>query len=833
MADTKQVQSRNRAYTTYKNEDLPAPHRFDEALNILKKDCDLEHTDDTDTLGLAGAIYKHLWNYSGRREDLERSLLFYEKGHELNAPDDGYTSLNAAFVLDLLAQQESIIGGAIADANAKARTDHATEIRAEVLAKLETIEPQSTIWWYCANLAEAALGLGQIEKSERALERGLASSPDNVQATARQLAALVRMRFDDTQETLFREATAMLARVFKIGDAALQALVAGKLGIGLSGGGFRASLFHIGVLAKLAELDLLRYVEVISCVSGGSIVGAFYYLELKKRLERGPVSRADYIAIVRDVEKKFLDGVQTNIRTSVASNPFKSLWMAVWPGYTRSDRIADLYEKKLYDQIPDEGQKPARTMADLMVSIPGMPKFNPKNDNWRLDAKVPMLVLNATVLNTGHTWQFTSTYMGESPQAINAAIDAIPRLHRRYYTEGTKKDVSLGLAVGASACVPGLFEAIALRGEYEDRLVRLVDGGVHDNQGLGTLLELGCRIILVSDASGQLSEDKNPDGALTAVVGRSSSISMARVREAQYDQLATLSRSGALVGSMFIHLTKDLDEPSVPFIGAPPPKQTETFPEKTSYGIDREIQMALSKVRTDLDSFSDAEAYGLMTSGYAMAEQALVEQKCAPTLPIRPAPESWSFLGALPALTKADPEANARMEKLLSVSNKLAFKVWLQWLPLKIVAVVAGLVALAALVIGIAQNWNEPVLGLKPVPVPTTGWVVFAIGVIVAAVIFRYVMDKVFRYQKRFGEVLLGAGLAIAFPLAWLHLALFDKLFLMYGRWPKAPEPPLASFATEGPMITIKPRSRKSGMPTVVPEPQVHDPRPADAPPAS
>lgn len=830
MAETN-VQARNRAYSTYKNEDLPAPHRFDVALEILKKSCDLEHTTDTDTLGLAGAIYKHLWNYSGRREDLERSLHFYEKGHELDAPDDGYTSLNAAFVLDLLAQQESLIGGAIADANARARTEHATEIRTEVLAKLEAIEPQSTVWWYCANLAEAALGLGQIEKAGRALERGLATSPDNVQATARQLAALVRMRFDDTQEALFRDATAMLARVFRIGDAALQALVAGKLGIGLSGGGFRASLFHIGVLAKLAELDLLRYVEVISCVSGGSIVGAFYYLELKKRLERGPVSRADYIEIVRDVERKFLDGVQTNIRTSVASNPFKSFWMAVWPGYTRSDRIADLYEQKLFDKIPDVGQKPARTMADLMVSIPGMPKFNPKNDNWRLDAKVPMLVLNATVLNTGHTWQFTSTYMGESPQAINAAIDAIPRLRRRYYNEGTKEDVSLGRAVGASACVPGLFEAIAMRGEYEDRTIRLVDGGVHDNQGLGTLLELGCRIILVSDASGQMSEDKNPDGALPSVVGRSSSISMARVREAQYDQLATLSRSGALVGSMFIHMTKDLDEPSVPFIGAPP-EPPETFPAKTSYGIDREIQMMLSKIRTDLDSFSDAEAYALMTSGYAMAEQALVEQKCAPTLPIQPAPESWAFLGARDALTKADPEANARMEKLLGVSGQLAFKVWRQWLPLKILAGVGGLLAVAALAIGTWQNWDKPVFGWKPVPVPTTGWVVAAMALILAAVAFRYVMDKVFRIQKRFGELLLGIGLMLAFPLAWLHLAVFDKLFLWYGRWPKAPEPPLASIATRGPMLTVKPRSKTSGTPTVVPEPQVHEP-PADAQPTS
>ncbi len=57
-----------------------------------------------------------------------------------------------------------------------------------------------------------------------------------------------------------------------------------KVGLALSGGGFRTSLYHIGVPARLAELDMLRYVEVISCVSVGSILGTYYYLELRRRL---------------------------------------------------------------------------------------------------------------------------------------------------------------------------------------------------------------------------------------------------------------------------------------------------------------------------------------------------------------------------------------------------------------------------------------------------------------------------------------------------------------------------------------------------------------------
>ena len=62
--------------------------------------------------------------------------------------------------------------------------------------------------------------------------------------------------------------------------------IRGKVGLALSGGGFRASLYHIGVLAKLAEPDLLRHVEYLSCVSGGSIIGAHFYLEVRKLLCR-------------------------------------------------------------------------------------------------------------------------------------------------------------------------------------------------------------------------------------------------------------------------------------------------------------------------------------------------------------------------------------------------------------------------------------------------------------------------------------------------------------------------------------------------------------------
>ncbi len=119
------------------------------------------------------------------------------------------------------------------------------------------------------------------------------------ETTARQLANLARVQSDaaDFTET---EAWAAFTKFLdespmgKGGDVSAEAvrrLFDGKVGLALSGGGFRASLFHIGVLARLAELDMLRRVEVISCVSGGSIVGAHYYLELRSSSARSPTMR--------------------------------------------------------------------------------------------------------------------------------------------------------------------------------------------------------------------------------------------------------------------------------------------------------------------------------------------------------------------------------------------------------------------------------------------------------------------------------------------------------------------------------------------------------------
>jgi hypothetical protein len=92
------------ALCTYKDVDLSPEDKFDRALAILNRLGDVRTTTDQETLGLVGAIHKYKWEVYGQKQDLEHSLAFYLRGYRLGvAPDYGYSAINAAFVLDLLA----------------------------------------------------------------------------------------------------------------------------------------------------------------------------------------------------------------------------------------------------------------------------------------------------------------------------------------------------------------------------------------------------------------------------------------------------------------------------------------------------------------------------------------------------------------------------------------------------------------------------------------------------------------------------------------------------------------------------------------------------------
>ena len=498
-----------------------------------------------------------MWQVDTDKQHLERSFAYYHRGFLKLEPktDAGYTGINAAYVLDLLAHIEERYASDVGTESATApRTAHPStrEIREELvkppswardpprlsLARGSVVVPgddcRSILWSWPIQLRRVFGWLKPKQWWAMCTVVGVRILSRTVSVT-RPTAS--RAPPESASALKGTEAWSVLQEFLDDKADAVQTVFSGKFGLGLSGGGFRASLFHIGVLAKLAELDLLRHVHVLSCVSGGSIVGAYYYLELKKLLqdkvdvveepedEGNEITREDYVAIVQRMSTKFLAGVQRNIRTRVVANLFANFKMVFSSRYSRTQRAGDLYERELYSLVADGGGD-KRFMDDLLIRPKNADSFNPRTKNWIRKHKVPMLVLNATTLNTGHNWQFTATWMGESPFAVDPEIDGNWRYRRMYYGEAPEKyrRVRLGTAVGASACVPGLFEPIAMpdlypkeEGGLPEMTVRLVDGGVHDNQGVASLLEQNCTAILVSDASGQMTSVPEPEGG---VLGR-------------------------------------------------------------------------------------------------------------------------------------------------------------------------------------------------------------------------------------------------------------------------------------------------------------------------
>ena len=196
----------------------------------------------------------------------------------------------------------------------------ARQVRKDIAAGLEPLMNTGAAsgYWPAVTLGEAPVGLGDYDNASRWFQIAKSRPAQGWQreTTARQLAHLASMQeraaaaqqapapavaavagpaFDSavvdaitaTALPVAREPDPQVVRTgpyevvrafLDLPEDVIRGAFLGKVGLALSGGGFRASLFHIGVLARLAEQDILRRVEALSCVSGGSIIGAHYHL---------------------------------------------------------------------------------------------------------------------------------------------------------------------------------------------------------------------------------------------------------------------------------------------------------------------------------------------------------------------------------------------------------------------------------------------------------------------------------------------------------------------------------------------------------------------------
>jgi NTE family protein len=236
----------------------------------------------------------------------------------------------------------------------------------------------------------------------------------------------------------------------------------------LSGGGYRAMLFHVGALWRLNEAGYLTKLERVSSVSGGSITaGALGLAWPKLGFDEGGVARQFEVELVEPLR-----------RMAGKTIDFPAIGLGlITPGVTIGEKVAKAYRKHLFDSA---------TLQDL----PDRPRF----------------VFNATNLQSGVLWRFAKPYM-------------------RDYRVGEVKgpEVDLGTAVAASSAFPPFLSPVTLKldeaaftlgsGELQRAPFTtrpfLTDGGVYDNLGLETIWER-YETILISDGGGHVKEQEKP-----------------------------------------------------------------------------------------------------------------------------------------------------------------------------------------------------------------------------------------------------------------------------------------------------------------------------------
>ena len=233
-----------------------------------------------------------------------------------------------------------------------------------------------------------------------------------------------------------------------------------RVGLALSGGGYRAALVHAGVVDALGDLGLP--VTHLSAVSGGSIIGSFL------SVGGAPRDFVDAVAEGRFRMTRDLLAAQYLVRLpspTVLPGLDVDIWPLPWP-MSRTDVQANLVDRVLLagaqpGDLPRRGPRLMVCMTDLNHGL----SVGATDDG--------VLLVGPTVARYFRTGQ---------------AIDfpALPRLADRVAVSGAFPGAFPALPVTARIVGSGPPATLAAQGS--DLPLQLADGGVRDNLGL-TLLE--------------------------------------------------------------------------------------------------------------------------------------------------------------------------------------------------------------------------------------------------------------------------------------------------------------------------------------------------------
>jgi len=150
------------ALVTYKSKH-PTPQAALEEARELLNTLNPETSNDTETLGLWGAVHKRLWEVTGEAKYLDEAVRGYSRGFYLR--NDYYNGINFAYLLNIRSSLATSRAYAIAD------FVQAERVRREVISICEALLtnealPEEDKYWAMSSLAEAYLGVGDERNAE-------------------------------------------------------------------------------------------------------------------------------------------------------------------------------------------------------------------------------------------------------------------------------------------------------------------------------------------------------------------------------------------------------------------------------------------------------------------------------------------------------------------------------------------------------------------------------------------------------------------------------------------------------------------------------------------
>jgi NTE family protein len=239
----------------------------------------------------------------------------------------------------------------------------------------------------------------------------------------------------------------------------------------LSGGGYRAMLFHVGCLWRLNQLGMIGDIQRFSSVSGGSITAAVLGMNWNALAFQSGKESLRF-------EEFLVEPIREMARTTVDEGAI--LGGIFLPG-TISDHVASRYDELLFH---------GKTLRDL----PDNPRF----------------VINATSVQTGSLMRFSKPYIGDYRvgRILNAKLPLARAVGASSAFPPVLSPCEIKLSDYDMQFEPPMPDEILSEQPYTTNLV-LTDGGVYDNLGLETAWKR-YDTILVSDGGGHLQAEESP-----------------------------------------------------------------------------------------------------------------------------------------------------------------------------------------------------------------------------------------------------------------------------------------------------------------------------------